>query len=158
MDAFIPKQMLREMVRRQLNKCHYCQRQMNFINGSKSRATREHLVPKSRGGQDTYSNMRAACHRCNNRRGDLPYNVYLAFCRLHGHDQSISAVLKSLSRSQYELNRELYDAIVNRTAWNGEAVLTLAFGRRPFLRQTVDKLRYIMSVFSIQPLGGYDAV
>lgn len=34
--------------------------------------TRDHYVPRSRGGQDTIDNLRPAHHECNARRGDGP--------------------------------------------------------------------------------------
>ncbi len=32
--------------------------------------TRDHLVPKSRGGVDCWENVVAACYKCNHRKGD----------------------------------------------------------------------------------------
>lgn len=37
---------------------------------SDSDLTRDHVVPKSRGGGDTWDNVVAACRRCNHRKGD----------------------------------------------------------------------------------------
>ena len=42
--------------------CQYC--------GSKEDLTFDHLVPRSRGGQDSWENLVACCLRCNNVKGD----------------------------------------------------------------------------------------
>ena len=41
--------------------CQYC--------GSQKRLTIDHVVPKSRGGQDTWENMVVACSSCNIKKG-----------------------------------------------------------------------------------------
>ncbi|MFC1767936.1 HNH endonuclease [Candidatus Margulisiibacteriota bacterium] len=43
--------------------CQYC--------GKKTRLTIDHIVPKSRGGEDTWSNVAVSCVRCNNKKGDM---------------------------------------------------------------------------------------
>lgn len=53
----------RNVLRRDLFTCQYC--------GLKSSSlTIDHVVPKSRGGRDTWENLVAACHACNTRKGD----------------------------------------------------------------------------------------
>lgn len=42
--------------------CQYC--------GSRADLTIDHVHPKSRGGDDSWENLVAACQRCNNRKGD----------------------------------------------------------------------------------------
>lgn len=36
-----------------------------------SELSRDHVIPTSRGGKDTWTNCVTACRRCNNRKGDL---------------------------------------------------------------------------------------
>ncbi|MBL7996300.1 HNH endonuclease [bacterium] len=44
--------------------CQYC--------GSKTHSmTVDHIMPKVRGGKDTWENMITACIHCNNRKGDM---------------------------------------------------------------------------------------
>lgn len=66
--------------------------------------TIDHVIPKSRGGEDEWENMVACCARCNNRKGDrlpeeagmkligTPYRpsstLYLHMTRLHGVPES----------------------------------------------------------------------
>jgi 5-methylcytosine-specific restriction endonuclease McrA len=44
------------------HKCQYC--------GSTRRLTIDHVIPKSRGGEDTWENMVVACSSCNTRKGN----------------------------------------------------------------------------------------
>ena len=51
----------RGVLRRDMNRCAYCQRPANTI---------DHVQPKSRGGADSWENLVACCLRCNNKKGD----------------------------------------------------------------------------------------
>jgi len=46
------------------NTCQYC--------GSQKRLTIDHVIPKSRGGQDTWENMVVACSSCNIKKANTP--------------------------------------------------------------------------------------
>ncbi|MEM7097269.1 MAG: HNH endonuclease [Pseudomonadota bacterium] len=50
---------------RDRNVCMYCGN--SFIDGE---LTRDHVVPVSRGGRDTWDNVVAACKRCNHFKGN----------------------------------------------------------------------------------------
>ncbi|NBC15944.1 MAG: HNH endonuclease [Bacteroidetes bacterium] len=52
----------KNVLRRDGFRCQYC--------GSRDRLTVDHVMPKSRGGKDTWENLVAACTSCNNRKGD----------------------------------------------------------------------------------------
>lgn len=63
--------------RRDGNRCVYCQ--------SKDNLTLDHVLPRSRGGQSTWTNLVSACRPCNTKKGDflpeeanmpLPYKPY----------------------------------------------------------------------------------
>ena len=51
----------KNVLRRDRFRCQYC--------GSRDRLTVDHVLPKSRGGRDTWENLVAACTPCNNRKG-----------------------------------------------------------------------------------------
>ncbi|MEL6247166.1 MAG: HNH endonuclease [Cyanobacteria bacterium J06627_15] len=56
----------RQRVRQRANYlCEYCH---SSEEASASLFTFDHLVPQSRGGNDSESNLALACHRCNGRR------------------------------------------------------------------------------------------
>ena len=44
------------------NKCQYC--------GSTKNLTIDHIIPKCRGGEDTWENLAAACSACNTKKGN----------------------------------------------------------------------------------------
>ena len=52
----------KNVFRRDRHRCQYCR--------STDRLTIDHVMPKSRGGKDTWENLVAACVPCNNRKGN----------------------------------------------------------------------------------------
>ncbi|MBI5464115.1 MAG: HNH endonuclease [Ignavibacteriales bacterium] len=53
----------KNILRRDGHRCQYCGRSEGML-------TVDHIVPKARGGVDTWENLVAACVVCNNRKGD----------------------------------------------------------------------------------------
>jgi 5-methylcytosine-specific restriction endonuclease McrA len=51
----------RGVLRRDNQRCAYC---------SGTATTVDHVLPRSRGGKDTWENLVACCLRCNNKKGD----------------------------------------------------------------------------------------
>ncbi|MCA0269095.1 MAG: HNH endonuclease [Bacteroidetes bacterium] len=51
----------KNVLRRDHHRCQYC--------GTREHLTIDHVMPKSRGGKDTWENLVAACSRCNARKG-----------------------------------------------------------------------------------------
>ncbi|MCR2799504.1 MULTISPECIES: HNH endonuclease [unclassified Microbacterium] len=51
----------RGVLRRDAHRCGYC---------GKTATTIDHVLPRSRGGADSWENLVAACVRCNNTKGD----------------------------------------------------------------------------------------
>ena len=47
--------------------CQYCLRHRSKL-GRKESITKDHIMPRSRGGQHTWENIVAACSTCNNRK------------------------------------------------------------------------------------------
>lgn len=68
---------LRKLVIRDKNKCGLCGGEINSAMKKTSR-TRDHKVPKAFGGCDHYENLMLAHKRCNNDRGPLPLDLYMA--------------------------------------------------------------------------------
>ena len=52
----------RNVLRRDGFRCQYC--------NQRERLTVDHVVPRSRGGRDQWTNLVAACIRCNNKKGN----------------------------------------------------------------------------------------
>lgn len=55
----------RALFGRDRNLCLYCGKPF-----ADAALTRDHVVPRSRGGSDRWDNVVAACRRCNHRKGD----------------------------------------------------------------------------------------
>jgi 5-methylcytosine-specific restriction endonuclease McrA len=53
----------KNILRRDAYKCQYCKR-------GDVPLTIDHIVPKSKGGDDSWENLVAACVKCNNKKGD----------------------------------------------------------------------------------------
>jgi 5-methylcytosine-specific restriction endonuclease McrA len=53
----------KNILRRDHHKCQYC-------NKYDVPLTIDHIIPKSKGGDDSWENLVAACVRCNNKKGD----------------------------------------------------------------------------------------
>lgn len=51
----------KNVLKRDGNKCQYC--------GSTRDLTIDHVIPRSRGGDDSWENLVTACTRCNNKKG-----------------------------------------------------------------------------------------
>jgi 5-methylcytosine-specific restriction endonuclease McrA len=52
----------RNIMKRDLHTCQYC--------GIKSDLTLDHVMPRSRGGRDSWENLVTACNRCNVNKGN----------------------------------------------------------------------------------------
>lgn len=50
-------------------RCQYCGRHRSSLRGREF-LTRDHVLPMSRGGTNTWANVVAACSACNNRKGN----------------------------------------------------------------------------------------
>jgi 5-methylcytosine-specific restriction endonuclease McrA len=53
----------KNILRRDMYRCQYCGR-------ADVPLTIDHIIPKSKGGDDTWENLVAACVQCNNKKGD----------------------------------------------------------------------------------------
>ena len=53
----------KNILRRDSHRCQYCNR-------SDVPLTIDHIIPKSKAGDDAWENLVAACVRCNNKKGD----------------------------------------------------------------------------------------
>lgn len=74
----IPPLTNKELFRRDQHVCLYCGREFKT-----HELTRDHVIPRSRGGKNTWTNVVAACRRCNHYKGDrLPNECNLQLLAL----------------------------------------------------------------------------
>lgn len=52
------------------HQCQYCGRGANELK-SKEELTRDHIIPKKRGGPNTWENIVTSCSTCNHKKADL---------------------------------------------------------------------------------------
>jgi 5-methylcytosine-specific restriction endonuclease McrA len=52
----------KNILRRDNHRCQFC--------GVSNNLTIDHIIPKSRGGEDSWENLITACIRCNNKKGN----------------------------------------------------------------------------------------
>ncbi len=85
----------RNIMKRDRYRCQYCR--------STQSLTIDHVVPKTKGGTDTWENLVCACVRCNNKKGDRtpdqtrmklikkpkrPHHLYYIHCIVGVNEQS----------------------------------------------------------------------
>lgn len=71
---------VRKLVRRDGDRCRWCgiRLVLDAPQAAWNRLTVDHLVPRSAGGTDALVNLTLACKRCNNRRGPMSVEEWLA--------------------------------------------------------------------------------
>ena len=52
----------KNIIRRDNHRCQFC--------GVSTNLTIDHIIPKSKGGEDAWENLTTACIKCNNKKGD----------------------------------------------------------------------------------------
>jgi len=53
----------KNILKRDNNRCQYCNKDIHPL-------TIDHIIPRNKGGQDTWENLVAACMKCNTKKGD----------------------------------------------------------------------------------------
>ncbi len=82
----------KNILRRDKHKCAYCGR-------GDLPLTVDHILPKARGGGDTWDNLVAACLPCNNRKGDrTPAEANIKLLVKPYHPSFIMFLANSVSR------------------------------------------------------------
>ena len=64
--SYTPALSNRLLFRRDRHRCLYC-----GGSGNDASLTRDHVIPVSRGGRDTWTNVATACRRCNSAKANL---------------------------------------------------------------------------------------
>ena len=102
--------------------CQYCGRRRNELRGRQF-LTRDHVVPLSRGGGNTWENVVTSCSPCNNRKGDrLPAEAGLELLNEPGQPNYVHLVwvVRRVTGAQAKYIRMFY----------GEHALNVVSSRR----------------------------
>ena len=67
---------LKRKITEQFGRCYYCHQRIDS-----NSATEDHKMPKSRGGQDIYANIVAACWPCNQQKQSMTAEEYREYRR-----------------------------------------------------------------------------
>lgn len=94
----------KNILRRDKHKCSYCGR-------SDLPLTIDHILPRARGGEDTWENLAAACLPCNNKKGDrTPAEANMPLLVKPYHPNYIMFIANSVSRVDENWKPFLYQA------------------------------------------------
>jgi 5-methylcytosine-specific restriction endonuclease McrA len=81
----------RGVLRRDNNRCGYC---------GGSAGTIDHVLPRSRGGKDSWENLVACCLRCNNLKGDrTPSEMNWTLCTVPRPPHGTSWLVRGIERA-----------------------------------------------------------
>ncbi len=108
--------------------CQYCGRHRSLLKGRQF-LTRDHVLPISRGGGNTWDNVVTSCSPCNNRKGDsLPSEVGMKLLCTPGEPNHVQLVwaVRRVTPVQVKYIRMFYgeDALRALTG-GGDAVAEL---------------------------------
>jgi 5-methylcytosine-specific restriction endonuclease McrA len=82
-----------ELIERDGRACVWCGRELWDRD-----LTREHVVPRSRGGHMTLENAVVACRACNRRRGSRPVDAFVRELLREGAAVDVTALREALGR------------------------------------------------------------
>ena len=77
-------------------KCAYCGRDMSL---NKRRATVDHVVPKARGGKDSWKNCVTSCNKCNNMKGDQSVEKFSMRLRFEPYQPTVTQFIYAKLRA-----------------------------------------------------------
>ena len=91
----------KNILRRDGHRCQYC--------GTTANLTLDHVMPKSRGGEDSWENLTTACIRCNNKKGNrTPEEAKLTILNLPKRPSHITFIKNFAGRIDEEWKPYLY--------------------------------------------------
>ena len=81
----------KNILRRDGHRCQYC-------GTSSATLTVDHIIPRSRGGKDSWDNLVAACIACNNRKGNRsPERAGMALLSVPRRPSHVSFIMHSVN-------------------------------------------------------------
>lgn len=102
-------------------RCMYC-----GTRGNGQTLELEHIIPKSRGGKNTWENLVASCRKCNQKKGDrTPEEAGMKLIHrplpatIHTHRQ----LLKTLGSEVHEWKKYLWEDSAGDTRWMQDSMM-----------------------------------
>lgn len=111
----------RNILVRDSYRCMYCGKR-----GTGNELELEHIVPKSRGGKNTWENLVAACRKCNQKKGDrTPEEAGMTLIHrpLPASIHTSKFLLRQLGSEVKEWDRYLFTDSSADTSWMKDSVL-----------------------------------
>lgn len=75
-------------------RCCYCREKLTRLKEGGDRnefvATYEHVIPRSKNGDNSKENLKLCCQRCNNLRGNMELEIFDFFARTVIHSQPLT--------------------------------------------------------------------
>jgi 5-methylcytosine-specific restriction endonuclease McrA len=91
----------KNILRRDSHRCQYC--------GTTTNLTVDHVMPKSRGGEDSWENLTTACIKCNNKKGNrTPEEAKMSLHNLPKRPSHITFIKNFAGRIDDEWKPYLY--------------------------------------------------
>lgn len=79
-EEILKRSLIKEAVwKRDGRKCFYCNRKLKY-----NRATMDHIEPECFGGLFEYDNLVAVCFPCNQKRANMPADIFLTLMMTGG--------------------------------------------------------------------------
>lgn len=92
----------RNIMARDENRCQYCAKRF-----SASQLSIDHVVPKSRGGKSTWTNVVVACTRCNTKKGGrMPWEASMKLGRPPAVPKKNPVLADKVGNGKYRLWRQ----------------------------------------------------
>ena len=91
----------RNILARDENRCQYCSRRLPA-----SQLSIDHVVPKSRGGKSTWTNVVTACNDCNTRKGGrMPWEASMRLQKAPAPPKKNPSLTDKVQTTRYQLWR-----------------------------------------------------
>lgn len=100
-------------------RCHYCKLTVSkTLDDIHPRyATVDHMTPLSRGGSRDDDNLVCACRRCNNVKGNMPYDAFLWYRHMVVRGENPEDLLAAVAIVFGEVSSRPGDCVVTEDVW-----------------------------------------
>ena len=86
------------------HQCQYCGRGANQLS-SKEELTRDHIIPRKRGGPNTWENMVTSCSSCNHKKADLTLEQIGYILKSKPYAPSMFEIFAKSKMKQFNLDK-----------------------------------------------------